>query len=78
MTFGLTFVVYGGYGDPSGEEQGVGTMNDVWRFDIKLGPLLADNKFLENSGGWDIFQNSVEGDTVVPRHCADYASKYGN
>jgi len=52
-------------------------MNDVWRFDIKLGPLLADNKFLENAGGWDIYQNSVEGDAVIPRHCNDYASKFG-
>ena len=44
IKFGYTIVVFGGYGDPSGEEQGKGMLNDVWRFDLQLGALLADNK----------------------------------
>ena len=44
-------------------------MNDVWRFDIKIGALLADNKFLDNAGGWGIYQNEVRGDTIIPYHC---------
>ena len=53
------------------QEKGTGDMNDVWRFDIELGALLADNKFLENAGGWGIFQNEVKDDTFTPLHCED-------
>ena len=60
------------------QELGTGDMNDVWRFDIKLGALLADNKFQSNAGGWTIYQNEVRGDTIIPWHCEDYASKFGN
>jgi len=77
IRFGWTIVLFGGYGDPSGEELGDGMLNDVWRFDLQLGALLADNKFLENSGGWGLYQNTVEGDAIIPWHCDDYASKFG-
>jgi len=77
INLGTTMFIFAGYSEPSLQEKGTGDMNDVWRFDIELGALLADNKFLENAGGWGIFQNEVKDDTFTPLHCEDYASRYG-
>lgn len=78
VTFDRTLFVFGGYSTPELQEQGTGDMNDVWRFDIKLGALLADNKFETNAGGFTVFQNEVRDDTIIPWHCEDYASKFGD
>lgn len=45
---------------------------------MQIGALLADSKFDINVGGWKAYQNYVEGDSVIPVHCDDYASKVGN
>jgi len=77
VNFATTIMVFGGYSEPSLTELGTGDMNDVWRFDIELGALLADNKFLENGGGWTIYQNEIRGDTLIPWLCDDYTSNAG-
>jgi len=78
ITFGATLIVFGGYSTPDFVEKGIGDMDEVWRYDLKIGALLADSKFELNTGGWSGYQNYVEGDNFIPKHCDDYAAKVGS
>jgi len=77
-TFVHTLIVFGGVSTPTGPEMGVGDTNEIWRFDLIVGALLADSQFNTNVAGWSAYQNFVEGDAIIPTHCDDYASKFGD
>ena len=59
VTFGDTLIVFGGHTTAEHLEFGQGDMNEIWRFDILIGSLLADSKFVKNSAGWKGYQNEV-------------------
>jgi len=77
ITFEQTLMVFGGYSTPEIKEMGVGDVNEVWRYDLEIGALLADSQYSKNAGGWGAYQNYVEGDYMIPTHCDDYAQKIG-
>jgi len=77
ITFLSTLIVFGGYSTPAIAEMGVGDLNEVWRYDLEIGALLADSQYKKNSGGWGAYQNYVEGDYIIPTHCSDYANLVG-
>lgn len=77
ITFEATLIMFGGYSTPELKEMGVGDVNEVWRYDLEIGALLADSQYTKNSGGWAAYQNYVEGDAIIPTHCEDYAKLVG-
>jgi len=78
VTFVSTLIVFGGFSSYHGTELGIGDMNEVWRYDLKIGALLADSQFTGNVQGWSAYQNYVEGDYLIPTHCDDYAKLIGD
>lgn len=78
VTFVSTLIVFGGFSSYYGTELGIGDMNEVWRYDLTIGALLADSQFKDNVQGWNAYQNYVEGDYIIPTHCDDYAQIIGD
>lgn len=78
ITFVSTLIVFGGKSSTNGAELGVGDMNEVWRYDLEIGALLADSQYKTNTQGWGAYQNYVEGDYIIPTHCDDYARLIGD
>jgi len=59
VTFLDSTINFGGHGSAELLELGVGDMDEIWRFEIGIGSLLADSKFPKNTEGWKGFQNEV-------------------
>ena len=78
VTFLESVIVFGGHTTAEFLERGQGDSSEIWRYEVAIGSLVADSKFPRNVEGWKGFQNEVQGDALIPMHCDDYASKFGD